>query len=71
MRSAQPSADGDSAEPLGLQLKMILRLSLSETPVIFSGPVIASSMMCGGAVVPALPLRLPASEKSCGLIRSS
>src|SRR5688500_5891272 len=59
----------------------IRRLGDSETPVavepwlfepwLLSGPTTVSSMMCGGAVVPALLLPLAARDQSCGRIRSS
>ena len=55
----------------GWQLKMSLRLAVSERPVTFDGPRTANSMMCGGVVLPALAVPFDASDHSLGLIRSS
>ncbi len=36
----------------GRHVKIFLRLGVSETPVTFDGPTIATSRMCGSAVTP-------------------
>ena len=66
-----------SAQALSLSVfdgrheKMIFRLGVSEMPVVFCGPMIVRSSTCGGVVVPVLAVPLPASDQSCGLIKSS
>src|SRR3954469_7893541 len=60
-----------AAAAVGRQVKIALRLGVSEMPVMLVGPLIAISMTYGGSVVPALPVPFDARDQSCGLIRSS
>ena len=49
----------------------LLRVGNESPNVGVVGPLIATSQMCGGSVVPALPVPCDACDQSCGLIRSS
>ena len=59
-----------SFELVGRQVKIIRRLTVSDTPVTFDGPRMVRSRMCGSAVTPKVMLT-SASVFSSGTSRSS
>ena len=69
MSAAQ--ADSSSAV-VGRQVKILRRLSVSDTPVTLSGPLTVKSRKCVNAVVPnTSPMLVSARVCSIGMIRSS
>ena len=67
------AAQADSSGALvGRQVKILRRLSVSETPVTAIGPATVKSRRCVSAVVPnTSPMLVSASVCSIGMIKSS